>query len=108
MSNQHTNGKSRFQTTLLAAIAGLLALDVGARFVGDSAATPVDAAQAVPVSYQPEDTANQFANPILQRKQMVDQLKSIDRRLSAIETQLKGKLRVEVMNFPQPKAEGKD
>ena len=42
------------------------------------------------------------------RQHVERQAKSIDRRLSAIETQLKGKLRVEVMNFPQPKAEGKD
>lgn len=108
MSNQHTSGKSRLQTTLLAAIAGLLAVDVGARFFDGVAPKASDSAQIVPVSYQPEAEDGQFANPILQRKQMVDQLKSVDRRLASIESQLKGRLRVEVTNFPQVKAEGKD
>ena len=108
MSNQHTSGKSRLQTTLLAAIAGLLAVDVGHRFMSDAPTTQNVNAEVTPVSFQPENDPDMLANPLRQRQLMIGELQSIDRRLSSIESQLKGKLRVEVMNFPQPKAEGKD
>ncbi len=109
MSNQHAStGKSRLQTVLLAAIAGLLAVDVGHRFVSEDAAPQAAGDQVIPVSYQPENDPDMLANPLRQRMQMIDQLKSIDRRMTSIESQLKGKLRVEVLNFPAPKAEGKD
>lgn len=106
MSNQNTSGKSRVQTALLAAIAGLLALDVGDRYFGgtDTEATP--AAHVIPVSYQPE--AVMLTNPIDQRRQMISELKDIDRKLTQIDDRLKGRLRVEVTNFPAPKAEGKE
>ncbi|MCA9271862.1 MAG: hypothetical protein KDA31_02335 [Phycisphaerales bacterium] len=107
MSNQHNSGKSRLQTMLLAAIAGLLAVDVGHRFIGSDSVGATTDSDMLQVAYQPEVEGG-LANPLRQRQQMIDQLKSVDRRLSSIESQLKGKLRVEVLNFPQPKADGKD
>jgi len=106
MSNQNTSGKSRVQTALLAAIAGLLALDVGDRYFGGTDTEATTAARVIPVSYQPEVPA--LTNPIDQRRQMISELKDIDRKLTQIDDRLKGRLRVEVTNFPAPKAEGKE
>lgn len=101
MSNTTTGtGKSRIQTALLAAIAGLVALDVAHRFTEGQAPGATEPAAITAVAYQPEVPS--IANPIDQRREMVSQLKSVDRRLAAIEAQLKGKIRVEVTNFPPP------
>ncbi len=106
MSNQNTSGKSRLQTVLLAAIAGLLAVDVGERIFGNDPQPAEPLTRVIPVSYQPE--AVSLANPIDQRRQMISELKDIDRKLTQIDDRLKGRLRVEVTNFPAPKAEGKE
>jgi len=101
MSNTTTGtGKSRIQTALLASIAGLLAVDVAHRFTAGSAPEVNTDAAITSVAYQPE--VPMITNPIDQRREMVNQLKSIDRRLSNIEGVLKGKIRVEVTNFPPP------
>lgn len=101
MSNTTTGTrKSRTQTALLAAIAGILALDAAHRFTGGQAPAASEPAVITAVTYQPEVPS--LTNPIDQRREMVNQLKSLDRRLAAIEAQLKGKIRVEVTNFPPP------
>lgn len=106
MSSEHTTGgKSRVQTALLAAIAGLLALDVGDRYFGSEPTASVET-RVVPVSYQPEE--EMLGNPLEQRRMMIAQLKNIDRHITALDERLKGKIRVEVTNFPAPKAEGKE
>ena len=95
--------KSRMQTLLLAGIAALLAVDVGTRLFGnDDAAQRASAAQAFPVSYQPESL---LSNPLDQRRRMIAELQSIDSKLTSIESKLKSKLRVEVTNFPKPVSE---
>lgn len=99
MASEHNTGRSRIQTALLAAIAGLLALDVGDRFFGtqaDDRARP----GAIPVAYQPEEEV--LGNPLEQRRVMIAQLKNIDRRITALDERLRGKIRVEVTNFPAP------
>jgi hypothetical protein len=107
MSNQQQSSKSRPQTLLLAAIAALLAVDVGARFIGSGEpAFQSEPAQVVPVSYtQPEVT---MSNPLDQRRRMISEMQSIDSRLQSIESKLKSRLRVEVTNFPKPPAPDKE
>ncbi len=105
MMSQNTDGEPRVKTVLLAAIAGLLALGVGQQFLWINARSSAEQSYAVPISYQPEEG---MANPLRQRQEMIEALTKIELRLSAIESQLKGKLRVEVTNFPAPKAEGKE
>lgn len=105
MSIELTTGKSRVQTALLAAIAGLLALDVGSRYLGDAPAGAAPHA-ALPVAYQPEE--EMLGNPLEQRRMMIAQLKNIDRRITALDERLKGKIRVEVTNFPAPEAKAKE
>lgn len=92
---------------LLAAIAALLAVDVGARVLGTTApAVQAEPAQVVPVSYaQPE---GMLSNPLDQRRRMITEMQSIDSRLAAIESKLKSRLRVEVTNFPKPAAPEKE
>lgn len=104
MSNQQEPTKSRPQTLLLAAIATLLAVDIGARFVGqDAPAVEAEPAQVVPVAYQPEP--GMLSNPLDQRRRMIAELQSIDSRLNSIESTLKSRIRVEVTNFPKPAPE---
>ncbi|PHQ80961.1 MAG: hypothetical protein COB69_05080 [Phycisphaera sp.] len=104
MSSQPAASKSRTQTLLLAAIAALLAVDVGARVSARGEAVQHQSRSTViPVSYQPQDV--QMANSLEQRQRMIAELKSIDRRLGSIESRLSRQLRVEVTNFPKPAPE---
>jgi len=99
MSSQPAASKSRTQTLLLAAIAALLAVDVGARVSARGEAVQHQSRSTViPVSYQPQDV--QMANSLEQRQRMIAELKSID-----IESRLSRQLRVEVTNFPKPAPE---
>jgi len=99
MNDQQAATKSRSQTLLLAAIAALLAVDIGTRVIGtNGAAQQAPVAQAFPVSYQPET----LSNPLDQRRRMISELQSIDSKLASIESKLKSRLRVEVTNFPKP------
>lgn len=108
MSTQPATSKSRTQSLLLAAVAGLLAVDVSIRLTDNSEAKPSASEQTstLPVTYQPEpDPVDILANPLAQRRAMIDQLKSIDRRLMSLESRLDGNLRVEVTNFPKVQPE---
>ena len=101
MTHQPMTMNSRFQTALLVAIAGLLALDVGSRLFGREKAGAYSPAAVVDVAYQP----GTFPNPAVQRLKMVEELSEINARLGKIEHRFDTRLRVEVTNFPKPKPE---
>ena len=94
-SNSNTNGAARYLNAILTINAVLLALLLWSQVAG----TPMfdRAAEAQATSGDSQDT---FANPIKQRKQMIDLLKATNESINKLNKSISDStLNVEVTNF---------
>lgn len=98
-----TMGRVRFRRDRAAALAV-----IAAAIVGPSVLSGVDGLSPSVADAARDDKTVMPPNAAAQRREMIDHLVLMEKRLASIEKSLSGGLEVRVSNFPEPEADDED